>query len=644
LALALLVPSGCIELAAHGKPMKGRRYPVGAEVHGEGVHFRVWAPERRRVTVAIAGVDHELDADEDGYFAARIDGAAAGTRYGFRLDGSEKVYPDPASRWQPEGPHGPSVVVDPHAYTWGDGDWRGVSAEDAVISEVHVGTFTQEGKWAAAERHLRDVRDAGITVLEIMPVTEFPGWFGWGYDGVDLWAPTRLYGTPDDFRHFVDAAHQLGLGVILDVVYNHLGPDGNYLTAFSSDYFTDRYPNDWGEAVNFDGQSSGPVRDFFASNAAYWIDEFHLDGLRIDATQSIYDRGPEHVLALIARRTREAAGKRKIFLVAENEPQDVRVVTPAEKGGYGLDAMWNDDFHHAMRVALTGRVDGYYHDYRGSPQELVSMARHGFLYQGQWYSWQKQPRGTPSIGWPPRTFIWYLQNHDQIANSAAGRRLHQLSNPASFRAATALLLLGPATPMLFQGQEFGASSPFLYFADHQPELAALVEEGRKKFLAQFDAIGNAEVLERLPQPHDPDSFFRCKLDWNERERNAPVLEFHRDLLRIRRDDPPFPARGTAIDGAVLAEHAFVLRSLGHPHGDRLLIVNLGGELTLEPVREPLLAPPVQSRWTLVVSSESPRYGGSGTPPVWKQGAGPWRIAGRCALLLAAVATRQEENA
>jgi maltooligosyltrehalose trehalohydrolase len=624
--------------------MTARRYPVGAEVDGQGVHFRVWAPRRKRVAVVIGGDEHPLERGEDGYFAAHVAGARAGTRYAYRLDRGKKLYPDPASRWQPEGPHGESVVVDPRTYAWRDAAWRGIAREEAVVSEVHVGTFTPEGTWSAAERHLRDVREAGITVVEIMPVCEFPGRFGWGYDGVDVWAPARLYGSPDEFRHFVDAAHALGLGVILDVVYNHLGPDGNYLVEFSPDYFTDRYPNEWGEAVNYDGEHSGPVREFFSSNAAYWIEEFHLDGLRIDATQSIYDHSAEHVLALMAGRARAAAEGRTILLVAENEPQDVRVVTPAAQGGYGLDVLWNDDFHHAARVALTGRIDGYYHDYRGTPQELVSMAKHGFLYQGQWYSWQKQPRGTPSIGWPPRTFLWYLQNHDQIANSASGSRLHQLSDPALFRAATALLLLGPATPMLFQGQEFGASAPFFYFADHEPELAALVEAGRKKFLAQFDAIGTAEVLERLPQPQDPDTFERCKIDWSERERNAAVLDFHRDLLRIRRDDPPFPARDGSLDGAVLGERAFVLRSLGHPHGDRLLIVNLGEELTLEPVREPLLAPPAHSEWTVVVSSESPRYGGSGTPPVWRGGGnnGPWRIAGRCTMLLAATAATREE--
>ncbi|MFL6244557.1 MAG: malto-oligosyltrehalose trehalohydrolase [Thermoanaerobaculia bacterium] len=623
------------------RPVQSRRYPIGAEVQPGGVHFRVWAPRRERVSVVVDDAGHELERDRDGYFAALVSRARAGARYGFLLDDDRKLYPDPASRWQPDGPDGSSVVIDPGSYEWRDAAWKGIHRDGAVISEVHIGTFTPEGTWAAAERHLEQIRDAGITVVEVMPVCEFPGRFGWGYDGVDLFAPARLYGTPDEFRRFVDTAHRLGLGVILDVVYNHVGPSGNYLPQFSPYYFTKRYKNEWGEAMNFDGECSGPVREFFVSNAAYWIDEFHLDGLRIDATQSIYDRSDVHVLAVMTRRARAAAGERTIFLVAENEPQDVRMVTPIERGGYGLDAMWNDDFHHSARVALTGRIDGYYHDYRGTPQELVSMAKHGFLYQGQWYTWQKQRRGTSSIGWPPRTFVWYLQNHDQIANSAAGDRLPQLTDPASFRAATALLLLGPATPMLFQGQEFGASSPFLYFADHEPELAKLVEKGRKEFLEQFDSLATAEVKERLPSPHDPDVFARCKLDWNERERHAPLLDLHRDLLRIRRDDPPFPARDVHIDGAVLAERAFVLRALHHPRGDRLLLVNLGEALRIEPVAEPLLAAPAGQEWDVIWSSESPRYGGSGTPHVLEDG--PWQIPARCALLMSSCTDGRAAN-
>jgi maltooligosyltrehalose trehalohydrolase len=606
-----------------------RRYPVGAEVKSGGVHFRVWST-RRSVSVVVGGEEHSLGATDAGYFETFVEGAAPGARYGFRLDGGDRIFPDPASRWQPDGIHELSAVVDPSSYRWADEGWPGVNASDAVIYEMHVGTFTPEGTWRSAEQHLPHLREVGITILEVMPVAEFPGRFGWGYDGVDLWAPSRLYGTPDDFRHFVDAAHQQEIGVILDVVYNHLGPEGNYLKEFSPDFFTDRYATDWGEALNFDGERAAPVREFFVSNAAFWIDEYHLDGLRMDATQSIFDTSDEHLLAAISRRAREVAGDRSLFIVAENEPQNISTVIPVEQGGFGLDAMWNDDFHHSARVALTGKIDGYFHDYRGMPQEFVSMAKHGFLYQGQWYSWQKNNRGTPSLGWPPATFVWYLQNHDQIANSGFGHRLAQITDPSSLRAMTALLLLGPAIPMLFQGQEFASSSPFLYFADHDSELAALVEKGRKDFLRQFAALATEEVRDLLPPPHEPEVFRRCVIDWSDRERHGAVLEMHRDLLRLRREVAPFADR--ALDGAVLAERTFVLRSLPSAGEGHLLIVNLGEDLRLEPVAEPLLAPPAGMIWHLLWSSESPRYDGGGTPPVWLGGA--WAIPARSALLFA----------
>jgi maltooligosyltrehalose trehalohydrolase len=613
-----------------------RRYPVGAEVQKGGISVRVWAPQRRDVDVVIDGAAHSLERDRDGYFSRFIEGVAAGARYGFRLDRGKELRPDPASRFQPDGPHQLSAVVDPSTFRWSDGDWRGIDPDTAVISEIHIGTFTDEGTWRAAERQLEALRDVGINVLEIMPVADFPGRFGWGYDGVNLWAPTRLYGSPDDMRHFVDAAHATGLGVILDVVYNHLGPDGNYLREFSPHYFTDRYPNDWGQSINFDDEDSPPVREFFSENAAYWIDEFHLDGLRLDATQSVIDLGEEHILAVVSRRAHEAANGRPIFLVAENEPQEVRIVTPREAGGCGIDAMWNDDFHHSAHVALTGRTAGYYADYRGTAQEFVSMAKHGFLYQGQWYSWQKQGRGTRSIGIPPRTFVWFLENHDQIANSATGERLHQLADPATIRAMTALLLLGPATPMLFQGQELGSTAPFFYFADHEGELARQVEQGRRGFLKQFPSLATPEMQARVPSPNEEELFRRCRLDW--RARNERVYELHRDLLQLRRDDPPFPPHG-AFDGAVLDERTFVLRSLREGPDDRLLLVNLANDLPLEIVAEPLLAAPAKHRWTVRWSSESAQYGGVGTPSLFDDGV--WRIPARSALLLTAEPMTEE---
>jgi maltooligosyltrehalose trehalohydrolase len=311
--------------------------------------------------------------------------ARTGMRYSLRLDQGEAALPDPASRFQPEGPHGPSEIVDPGDFAWTDGAWRGRTREQLVIYEMHVGTFTPDGSWEAASRELRALAELGITCLEIMPVAEFPGRFGWGYDGVNLFAPTRLYGRPIDFRRFVDRAHAHGIAVILDVVYNHFGPDGNYLKLFSAAYFTDRYDNEWGEAINFDGPESGPSREFFVANAGYWIDEHHLDGLRLDATQAIFDRSEDHIIAAVARQVRSAGRGRTTFVVAENEPQHAKLARPAERGGYGLDALWNDDFHHSAMVALTGRHEAYYSDYRGRPHEFVAAAKHGFLYQGQRY-------------------------------------------------------------------------------------------------------------------------------------------------------------------------------------------------------------------------------------------------------------------
>jgi maltooligosyltrehalose trehalohydrolase len=617
-----------------------RRLPVGAEVVAGGVHFRVWAPRRRRVEVALverrSGGDEEtqfapLAEDGDGYFSGIVREAHDGSLYRYRLDGGSS-FPDPAARSQPEGPHGPSQVVDPARYAWRDEGWKGISRRGQVLYEMHVGTFTHEGTFAAAEHELEDLARLGITVVEVMPVAEFSGRFGWGYDGVDLFAPKHLYGTPDDFRRFVDTAHGLGLGVILDVVYNHVGPDGNYLGEYSESYFSEKHKTDWGPAINFDGENSGPVRDFFVSNAGYWIDEFHLDGLRLDATQNIHDDSREHVLAVIARRVREAAGGRATFLAAENESQQAQLARAPEEGGYGLDALWNDDLHHTALVALTGRAEAYYRDYKGTPQELVSAVKHGYLYQGQWYTWQKQRRGSSTRGLPPEAFVAYLENHDQVANSGRGLRVHQLTSPGRYRAMTAYLLLGPATPLLFQGQEFQTASPFLFFADHEAKLAAKVVEGRAEFLAQFPSLARPEWKEALPKPHSPDTFHRCRLDPAERESHAEARALHADLLRLRREDPIFREQGRhGIDGAVLAQSAFALRWFGADGDDRLLLVNLGPDLRLEPVPEPLLAPPPDKRWRIVWSSDDLRYGGYGTPPLHPDEV--WQLPGEAAIAL-----------
>ena len=613
-----------------------RRYPMGAEPQPEGgVHFRVWAPTPATLSLVLEGDgrphDVALTCEENGYYAVLAADADAGTRYWYRVDG--ELLPDPASRSQPDGPFGASEVVDPKRFAWTVPESPGLSMRGQVVYEMHIGTFTSDGTWRSAVSRLPLLARLGVTVLEIMPIAEFPGRFGWGYDGVFPFAPTRLYGSPDDFRAFVDAAHQHGLAVILDVVYNHFGPDGCVFGRYAADYFAP-HSNEWGDGLNFDGPNADPVREFFSSNAAFWIDEYRLDGLRLDATQSIQDTSDDHVLALIARRARGAARGRRILLIAENERQEARLVRPQADGGYGLDALWNDDFHHSATVALTGRREAYFSDHRGAPQEFISAARRGYLFQGQRYAWQKQARGSSTQGLDSAAFVNFIENHDQLANSGDGSRLHARTSPGRYRAMTALFLLMPGTPMLFQGQEFGASAPFLYFADHHPELAAVVQKGRAEFMSQFPSLADAAARGRLPVPHDPQTFRRSVLDWDEYERHATHRQLHEDLLALRRSDAGFAApRAGAVDGAVLAPEAFVLRyPADEPGGERLLCVNLGSDLDAASFPEPLVAPPDGRTWHVRWSSEDPRYGGAGTPEV--VGEHGWRLPGHAAVVLA----------
>lgn len=587
----------------------------------------MWAPAAQAVDVVFA--DNrvvKLRAEGGGYFAGLAPGVRHGDRYKLRLGGSSDLVSDPASRFQPDGPFGSSQLID-HRFPWTDQTWQGARIDGQIIYEMHIGTFTKEGTWRAAAAQLAELASAGITLLEVMPVSDFPGRFGWGYDGVNLFAPTWLYGTPEDFRFFVNTAHANGIGVILDVVYNHLGPDGNYLGRFSKDYFSAKYKTDWGEAINFDGENSAPVREYFLTNAAYWVSEFHLDGLRVDATQNIYDASKTHILADLSRVVRSAAKGRSALLIGENEPQDSRLVRE-----FGFDGLWNDDFHHSAVVALTGRSEAYYNDYAGRAQELISAVKHGFLYQGQRYSWQKQRRGKPALDIPPQAFVNFIQNHDQVANSAQGLRIDRLSHPGSLRAMTALLILAPNTPMLFQGQEFASGAPFFYFSDHKPEISKLVFEGRNEFLSQFRSIGEAITRAGLPDPGNPATFEQCKLDFADRQRHAPMYSLHKDLIQLRRSDPVFAQqRKGTVDGAVLGTRAFVLRFFGPANDDRLLVVNFDIDRHLAIAPEPLLAPVADLEWRVLFSTEDPKYGGSGVyaPEV----DGEWWIPGAAAIVL-----------
>src|SRR6266404_6697300 len=454
-----------------------------------------------------------------------------------------------------------------------------------------------------------------------MPVAEFPGRFGWGYDGVDLFAPSHLYGTPDDLRAFVDCAHSLGLGVILDVVYNHFGPDGNYLGVYSDDYLIRGKGHEWGDSINFDGPNSGPVREFFITNGRCWIEEFHFDGFRFDATHAIRDGSEEYIIGAVGRAARDAAGSRSIILIAENDLQESKMTRPQNEGGDGLDGMWNDDFHHSAIVALTGQNVGYFSDYSGKPQEFISAAKYGFVYQGQALSWRKILRGTPTFGVPAEAFICFIENHDQIANTGPGDRPRSQTSPGRYRAITALLLLGPWTPLLFHGEEFGVSTPFTFFTDTgDGPMREAIRKGRFEFLAQFPSFATKEVQERLPVPSDPTVFVRSKLDFSERQKNKEFYDLHVDLLKLRRSDSRFrEQKPNGVDGAVLGPASFVLRYFSDGNtDDRLLVVNFGENRELNPVPEPLLAPPRGFEWEILWSSESAAYGGSGTAAVATQ--------------------------
>ena len=640
-----------------------RSYPIGAELIGANqTHFRVWAPKAREIDVVVEGVENTdskffpLTAESSAYFSGTAD-AGPGNRYRFRVNREKDFYPDPASRFQPDGPHGSSCIVDPNKFRWSDANWRGLKLKGQIFYEMHIGTFSKEGTWRAAAEQLPELARIGITVIEMMPVAEFPGSFGWGYDGVDLFAPSHLYGTPDDLRGFMNRAHSLGLGVILDVVYNHFGPDGNYLGIFSDDYLLQGKGHEWGDVINFDGPDSGPVRDFFITNGRYWIEEFHFDGFRFDAVHAIHDHSDEHIIGAVGRAAREAAGSRSIILVAENDLQEAEMVRPRaseshlqavhrdtqtssdrvnaelQTGGQALEAMWNDDFHHSAIVALTGQDVGYFSDYSGKPREFVSAAKYGFLYQGQALSWRKALRGTPTFGIPAEAFVCFIENHDQIANTGPGDRPRFQTSPGRYRAIAALLLLGPWTPLLFQGQEFGASSRFLFFADvGDPVVCDGIRKGRAKLLATFLSLTEEETLRTLPAPDDPETFSRCKLDFSEREKNRELYDLHINLLKLRRDDSRFRLQSYGgIDGAVLGPASFALRYFSGENDDRLLLVNLGQRHILHPASEPLLAPPPGCSWDTLWTSDSLRYGG--VDAVATAGPEQWILPAECAVAM-----------
>jgi maltooligosyltrehalose trehalohydrolase len=587
-----------------------RQYAVGAElVSSDRASLRVWAPDHEAVEAVVDDASTSLHREADGHFSAIV-AARPGSRYGFRLPGDEHVYPDPASRWLPDGPDGLSAIVDLGAYRWRDAAWRGAALPGQVLYELHVGTCTRAGSWRAAEALLAELREVGVTVIQMMPVAEFAGRFGWGYDGVQWFAPMHAYGEPADLQHFVDAAHDIGMGVLLDVVYNHLGPSGNVLGRFDRRWKSTRHRNDWGGALNFDGDGAAGMRALVLENVRYWIREFHIDGLRIDAAHAIVDDSSDHLLAAIARSAREAAGGRRVMLVAEHERQDARLMRAPAAGGYGLDGIFNEDFHHSCRVALTGVREAYFSDFRGTSREWLAAALWGFLFQGQYDRWQQQARGTPARDCHPAQFVCFLENHDQVANSAAGRRLIDLTTESWWRALSALLLLGPWTPLLFQGQESGTATPFCFFADHASDLQATVIEGRRAFLAQFTRFAAAAVPSTSSTLGDT-VFDACRMQGGY-ERAARCRQLYADLLSLRREDPALGQHAVRLSGTTHGDRTLLLRFDGATgSSDRLLVVNLDPDLDIASLPEPLVAAPTGHQWHASWCSEDARYGGSG---------------------------------
>lgn len=595
---------------------------LGAWVEPEGTAFRVWAPCSHRVDVIVerpgGPTVHVLARLADGTFSAVLPGVRVGDRYRYRLD-NDRLLPDPASRCQPEGVHGPSQVVDPRSFPWTDDQWTGLDLEDIVFYELHVGTFSQEGTFAGVTSRLPNLSALGITAVELMPVSDFPGSRNWGYDGVAPFAPARRYGTPDDLRCLVDTAHGLGLGVFLDVVYNHLGPDGAYLSAFSPYYFTERHHTPWGAGVNFDGDHSGMVREFFIENARHWVHEYHIDGLRLDATHAIADDSPRHFLAELTARVRESGSGRRVLVVAEDHRNFDWMLKPEDDGGWDVDAVWADAFHHQCRRLLAGDSDAYFRHYSGRTDDLATTIRQGWFCTGQFSTHPGERRGTDPTGIAANRFVICLQNHDQIGNRALGERLHDQIVLAAYRAASVLLLMAPETPLLFMGQEWAASTPFLYFTDHRPELGRLVTEGRREEFRHFAAFSDPMAREQIPDPQAPSTFLASRLSWDERlaEPHASTLRLYQALLILRRREPtlrrPSTFHAAALDDATIAiqrdgsRDAFLVVARLKGAG----VIDLGhGRFGARSSDSDALA----GRWEMVLTSEDPAFSPDPSPP------------------------------
>jgi maltooligosyltrehalose trehalohydrolase len=589
----------------------------GAWVVANGTCFRVWAPEARTIEVLLLAGENKitpqaLEKTADGCFTGIVPGVGADARYQYRLNG-EQVFPDPASRYQPEGVHGPSQVIDPHSYSWSDAHWQGISFQDLVIYELHVGTFTPDGTFQGVIEKMPYLLELGINAIELMPLADFPGTRNWGYDGVDLYAPARCYGSPDDLRRLVDHAHQVGLAVLLDVVYNHLGPDGNYLGVFAPYLFSKTHQSPWGQAINFDAEHSDMVRALFLDNALYWLHDYHFDGLRLDATHAIVDDSPRHFLAELSTHVRAASAGRPVHLIAEDHRNLSQLVQSPEQGGWGLTGVWADDFHHELRRLLAGDCEGYYRDYAGTTQELAATIQQGWFFEGQYSEHQQEFRGTSPTGLPPWSFILCLQNHDQVGNRAFGTRLNQQIEPAAYRAATALLLCAPELPLLFMGQEWAASTPFLFFTDHHADLGRLVTQGRRQEFGHFSDFRDPILREQIPDPQAVTTFTASKLNWTDLKRplHAGLLRLNQTLLRLRRSDPALrPAQGQSHRCFAPTAGAVVLLRQAPTALPLLLVCQLRNAGVVDLETHPLPT----NDWHVVLTTEDADFAPDPQPP------------------------------
>jgi maltooligosyltrehalose trehalohydrolase len=592
--------------------MENRLVSQGAELQGNHVSFRTWAPDKKAVSVVIFGSDEQIareiamELDGTGYFCAADPESGAGTLYKYRIDG--QLVPDIASRFQPKGVHGPSQVVDGRLFRWTDSGWKAPGLRDLVIYELHVGTFTADGTFAAIPARFNHLKSIGVNAIELMPIADFAGGRNWGYDCVSIYAPSRAYGTPDELRAFVNAAHEAGFAVILDVVYNHLGPDGNYMGTYSERYYNKAHKTPWGAAFALDLPDALPVRLHFSQNAPYWVREFHVDGFRLDATHAIPDASPKHFIQEVTEEVQALGG----VVICEDPRNERKLVLTRDQGGYGCDAVWADDFHHVVRVQITHENEGYMGFFKGTLEELVKTLREGWLFTGEL---QKDgiPRGTVGIDIPPEHFVHCISNHDQVGNRAYGERLNQSVSCEAYRAASALLLTAPYTPMIFMGQEWASSTPFLYFTDHYDELGKGITKGRRKEFAEFSEFKNPKKRALIPDPQDISTFTRSKLNWTElgQPPHDSTLQLYRDFVQLRKTSLIDRTRAN-WQVSPISNYAIAIR-YRHSEAEGILIVFqlVPDDVILHFDQKPLKAANGRA-WSMVASTNDVKYGGNET--------------------------------